>query len=59
VLGIENTLYQSSYLTILTDVHNRRSRFERYLEMLLKRRMEGLIVLANRLSLDINFLADL
>jgi LacI family transcriptional regulator, galactose operon repressor len=59
LLGIENTLYQSSYLTILTDVHNQRSRFERYLEMLLERRMEGLIVLANWLSLDINFLADL
>src|SRR3984885_5948597 len=27
--GIENTLYQSSYLPILTDVHNERSRFER------------------------------
>ena len=39
--GIENTLYQSSYLPILTDVHNERSRFERYLEMLLDRRMEG------------------
>lgn len=59
LLGIENTLYQSSYLTILTDVHNQRSRFERYLEMLLERRMEGLIVLANWLSLDIDFLADL
>ena len=33
--GIENTLYQSSFLPILTDVHNERSRFERYLEMLL------------------------
>jgi DNA-binding LacI/PurR family transcriptional regulator len=39
--GIENTLYQSSYLPILTDVHNERSRFERYLEMLLDRRVEG------------------
>ena len=45
--GIENTLYQSSYLPILTDVHNERSRFERYLEMLLDRRVEALIVLAN------------
>ena len=42
--GIENTLYQSSYLPILTDVHNERSRFERYLEMLLDRRIEALIV---------------
>jgi LacI family transcriptional regulator len=57
--GIENTLYQASYLPILTDVHNERSRFERYLEMLLDRRIEGLVVLANWLFLDINVLADL
>ena len=57
--GIENTLYQASYLPILTDVHNERSRFERYLEMLLDRRIEALIVLANWLVLDINLLADL
>jgi LacI family transcriptional regulator len=57
--GIENTLYQSSFLPILTDVHNERSRFERYLEMLLDRRIEGLIVLANWLFVDINVLADL
>jgi len=57
--GIENTLYQSSYLPILTDVHNERSRFERYLEMLLDRRIEGLVVLANWLFVDINLLGDL
>ncbi len=57
--GIENTLYQASYLPILTDVHNERSRFERYLEMLLDRRIEGLVVLANWLFLDIHLLADL
>jgi len=57
--GIENSLYQSSYVPILTDAHNERGRFERYLEMLLDRRVEGLIVLANWLFLDINVLADL
>lgn len=57
--GIENSLYQSSFLPILTDMHNERSRFERYLEMLLDRRVEGLIVVANWLFLDINLLADL
>jgi LacI family transcriptional regulator len=57
--GIENTLYQSSYLPILTDVHNERSRFERYLEMLLDRRVEALIVVANWLFLEIDVLADL
>jgi LacI family transcriptional regulator len=57
--GIENSLYQSSYLPILTDVHNERSRFERYLEMLLDRRVEGLVVLANWLFVDIDVLGDL
>jgi len=57
--GIENSLYQSSYLPILTDVHNERARFERYLEMLLDRRVEALIVLANWLFVDIDVLADL
>jgi LacI family transcriptional regulator len=57
--GIENSLYQASYLPLLTDVHNERGRFERYLEMLLDRRIEGLIVLANWLFLNIDLLADL
>jgi len=57
--GIENSLYQSSFLPILTDMHNERVRFERYLEMLLDRRVEGLIVVANWLFLDINLLSDL
>jgi LacI family transcriptional regulator len=57
--GIENSLYQSNFLPILTDAHNERSRFERYLEMLLDRRVEGLVLLANWLFLDINLLGDL
>ena len=57
--GIENTLYQASFLPILTDVHNERSRFERYLEMLLDRRVEALIVVANWLFVEIDVLGDL
>jgi LacI family transcriptional regulator len=57
--GIQNALYQASYLPIVTDVHNERNRFERYMELLLDRRIEGLIVLANWLFVDINLLADL
>ena len=57
--GIENSLYQSSFLPILTDVHNERARFERYLEMLLDRRVEALIVVANWLFVNIEVLADL
>ena len=57
--GIENSLYQASYLPILTDVLNERARFERYLEMLLDRRVEALIVLANWLFVNIDVLGDL
>lgn len=57
--GIENTLYRSSYLAILADAHNELPRFERYLEMLLERHVEGMIVVANWMLVDINLLADL
>jgi DNA-binding LacI/PurR family transcriptional regulator len=57
--GIESSLYEASFLPILTDVHNERSRFERYLEMLLDRRVEALIVIANWLFVDIEVLGDL
>jgi DNA-binding LacI/PurR family transcriptional regulator len=57
--GIENGLFQHSYLPIFADAHNDLSRFERYLEMMLERRVEGLIVIANWLVLDINLLSDL
>jgi LacI family transcriptional regulator len=57
--GIENALYQSSYVQIFADAHNQRSRFERYLELLLDHHVEALIVVANWLFVDIHLLADL
>ena len=57
--GIENALYQTPHLPILTDAHNERSRFEGYLEMLLDRHVEGLIIIANWLFVDVELLADL
>jgi DNA-binding LacI/PurR family transcriptional regulator len=57
--GIENSLYPLGYLPIFTDAHNQRDRFERYLEMLLERHVDGLIVVANWLFVDIHVLADL
>ena len=56
--GIENALYQVSYVPIFADAHNQRNRFERYLEMLLERHVEALIVVANWLVVDIQLLAD-
>jgi LacI family transcriptional regulator len=57
--GIENALYPVGYLPIFADAHNQRDRFERYLEMLLERHVDGLIVVANWLFVDIHVLADL
>jgi len=57
--GIENTLYQASYVPIFADAHNQRARFERYLEMLMDRHGEALIVVANWLFVDIQLLGDL
>jgi len=57
--GIENALYQFSYVPIFADAHNQRNRFERYLEMLLEHHVEALIVVANWLFVDIHLLADL
>ncbi len=57
--GIENSLYPAGYLAIFADAHNQRNRFERYLEMLLERHVEALVVVANWLFVDIHLLADL
>jgi len=56
--GIENSLFQEAYVPILADAHNQRNRFERYLELLLERHVEALIVVANWLVVDIHMLAD-
>ena len=45
--GIEKTLYSTSYLPILMDAHHERQQFEGYLDLLMERRVEGLIVVAN------------
>jgi LacI family transcriptional regulator len=45
--GIEKTLQSTSYLPILMDAHNDRKQFEGYLDLLMERRVEGLIVVAN------------
>jgi len=52
--GIEHTLYPTAYLPIIIDADNRRDQFERYLEMLIERRVEGLVVVANWLFAEIN-----
>ena len=56
--GIQQTLQPTTYLPIIMDAHNELKQFERYLQMLLERRLEGLIVVANWLFIDIKPLID-
>jgi LacI family transcriptional regulator len=45
--GIEKTLLPTPYLPILMDAHHDQKQFEGYLDLLMERRVEGLIVVAN------------
>lgn len=58
VRGVETKLHPTSYLPLLMDAQNQRKQFEGYVEMLLERRVEGLIVVANWIFADFNLLAD-
>jgi len=57
--GIENSFSRSSYLPFLVDIQNNRLRFKKYLNVLLARRVEGLIILANSLSFETELLSAL
>jgi LacI family transcriptional regulator, galactose operon repressor len=54
--GIDIRLQPTDYLPIVMDAHNDRKRFGRYLQMLIDRRVEGLIVVANWLFVKIDAL---
>ncbi len=57
--GIQKTLEPTGYLPIIMDAYNEPKQFERYLEMMLERRLEGLIIVANWLFADIEMFGDL
>ena len=57
--GIENSFSRSSFLPFLVDIQNNRSLFKKYLNVLLARRVEGLIILANSLSFETELLSAL
>jgi len=57
--GIQQALQPTTYLPIIMDAQNELKQFERYLEMLLERRIEGLIVVANWLFVDIKPIAEI
>jgi len=56
--GIENHLRPSGYFPIVTDLQNDRSQFQRCVDMLLGRRVEGFIAIANPVHLDTALLTD-
>jgi DNA-binding LacI/PurR family transcriptional regulator len=56
IRGIENSVYHTDYLSLLTDANNEPHRFERNLGTMLDRRVEGLVVVPNRLVQNINLL---
>ena len=56
--GIERTLYPTPYLPIIMDADNRHEQFDRYLDMLIGRRVEGLILVANWLFAEIETLSQ-
>jgi LacI family transcriptional regulator len=51
VRGIENSLYESGYMPVLTDLQNDPNRLRRCAQMLIERRVEGLIAIANPVHL--------
>jgi DNA-binding LacI/PurR family transcriptional regulator len=59
VRGAQTQLHDTPYLPLLMDAQNQRKQFEAYLELLLERRVEGLIVVANWIFSGFHFLADI
>jgi DNA-binding LacI/PurR family transcriptional regulator len=57
--GIEKSFSRSNYLPFLVDIQNNRLRFKKYLSVLLARRVDGLIILANSLSFETELLSGL
>ncbi|MGZ5546288.1 MAG: LacI family DNA-binding transcriptional regulator [Limisphaerales bacterium] len=56
--GIENHLHSAGYFPITTDLQNDRSQFQRCLDLLLARRVEGVIVIANPVHVDVDLLSE-
>jgi LacI family transcriptional regulator len=56
--GIENHLRSSGYFPITADLQNDRSQFQRCLDLLLARRVEGVIAIANPVHLDTDLLTE-
>jgi DNA-binding LacI/PurR family transcriptional regulator len=58
VRGIQEGLGPASYVPLLMDAQAQRALFDNYLQMILERRAEGLIVIASWIFNESNLLAD-
>jgi len=58
VQGIETGLQPAGYLPLLMDAQTQRGLFDRYLQMILERRAEGVIVIASWVFDEANLLSD-
>lgn len=56
--GIENHLRPAGYFPLTTDLQNDRSQFQRCVDLLLGRRVEAMIAIANPAFLNIGLLAE-
>ena len=56
--GIENRMRPAGYFPIVADLQNEREQFRRCVDMLLGRRVEGVIAIANPVHLDTDVLAE-
>lgn len=59
VRGAQTQLNDTRFLPLLMDAQNQQKQFEAYLELLLERRVEGLIVVANWIFSGFQFLTDI
>lgn len=59
VRGIQEGVNEAGYLPLVTDAEARRQAFDMYLQMILERRAEGLIVIASWVFEETNLLADI
>ncbi|MGA8108434.1 MAG: LacI family DNA-binding transcriptional regulator [Acidobacteriaceae bacterium] len=57
--GIERKLVETPYLPIIMDANNKPNQVQRYADMMIERRVEGLITVANWLFFDISVLEDI
>jgi LacI family transcriptional regulator len=57
--GIQEGVHQAGYLPLVMDAQTRRQQFDLYLQMILERRAEGLIVVASWVFEETNLLGDM